>query len=263
MNSLAIGIAYLSMVLTVPVLAHEPAIALEDFNHWIFGNFDNPSEPLPALEAQCNLELIRISQTASLPEDQRAPLRLAGQGDIKRFLQRVEKARRRYVEINEQSAASDALDDDHDEAVEEAYLLAMSLRRELRKGLFGSKSLLHKVASNSLDEQHAGDLQKETTRRVRLQTESAMRVFVTRLGWQLPLTKEQRTKLTDLLLQHIKTVGNDNNLAYYVVMYRFGKVPREQYETIFDESQMEAVARMLDQGRQLEEHLEAEGVLDE
>jgi len=50
--------------------------------------------------------------------------------------------------------------------------------------------------------------------------------------------------------------------AYYIVMYRFGKIPREQYEALFDKAQMITISNMLEQGQELRDYLEQEGVLD-
>ena len=270
MNGLASGIACLSMMLTMPAVANDSAITQEQFDSWIFENFDNPEKPLPTLEAQCNLELSRISRTTNLRDDQKEQLRLAGQGDINRFFRRVEMARQQCRAINERHAASDGSRQQNEEPFgnanepfEEAYSLALPLQRELRKGLFGSKSLMQKVATNLLDEQQAETLKEDSSRIARLRAERAVRVFVAKLGWHMPLTTVQRTNLTDLLFQNIKSMPDAGPFAYYIVMYRFGKIPREQYEAFFDKAQMTTISNMLKQGQELRDYLEQEGVLDD
>lgn len=236
-----------------PAAAKEPEFDIKQFDSLIFQAIDSPENPLSVLEAQVDREMTRISQSIDLRDDQIEQLRLAGRGDIKRFYDRVEQARQRLRESNERSKQGETVD---------SHEIAMPLQASLRKGLFGRGSLFQKVVANSLDDQQTVTLQRQLARINELQAEGAVRMFVVKIGCYVPMTSVQRSKLTDILLENATWVRNDPHYSFLIVIYRFGKVPREKYVAIFDEKQMKAVDVLIQAGVQLGEHLKQEGVID-
>jgi hypothetical protein len=233
--------------------AQEPEFDVKQFDSLIFEAIESPENPLAVLESQVDLEVTRISQSIDLQDDQVEQLRLAGRGDIKRFYDRVEQARRKFQESAQR--LNQASPDD-------MYEIAMPLQSSLKKGLFGRGSLFQKVVANSLDDQQSVALQRHLSRINELQAEGAVRVFVVKIGYYVPMTSVQRSKLTELLLEDATWVINDPHYSFLIVVYQFGKVPRQKYEAIFDEKQMKAVDVLIQAGVQLGEHLEQEGVID-
>ncbi len=255
MSRLASLIVSLCAMLVVPVAAQDPGSDTEQFDRRVFGVINSPENPFAALEAQVDLELARIAQSINLSNDQIERLRLAGRGDIQRFYVRVEHARRQLLAMNNSQKGNNNNNN--------INRLAMPLKIELKKGLFGTGSLFQKVVANSLDDRQSAALQQHLSRVNKLQTESAVRMFVSKIGLHLPLTSGQRTKLTDVLLENVKSVGNNSTYRFHVVLYRFGKVPREEYETFFDKDQMQMIANLTRAGQEIGEYLKEEGVIDD
>jgi hypothetical protein len=237
-----------------PTAAQEVELEITQIDSLIFEVIDSPENPLSVLEAQVDLEMNRISQSIDLRDDQIEQLRLAGRGDIKRFYDRVEQARRRFQASNAWSIPGEPI---------EPHEIAMPLQDSLRKGLFGQGSLFQKVVANSLDEQQSTALQRQLSRFNELQAEGAVRLFVVKIGHYVPMTSVQRTKLTELLLENATWVRSDPHYSFLIVIYRFGKVPREKYEAFFNETQMKAVDFLIQAGKQIGEYLEQEGVIDD
>ena len=237
-----------------PTAAQEVEFEITQIDRLIFEVIDSPENPLSALEAQVDLEMKRISQSIDLRDNQIEQLRLAGRGDIKRFYDRVQQARRRFQATNERSIPGEAID---------PHEIAVPLQASLRKGLFGQGSLFQKVVANSLDEQQSTALQRHLSRINELQAEGAVRMFVVKIGHYVPMTSVQRTKLTEWLLENATWVRSDPHHSFLIVIYRFGKVPRDKYVAIFDEKQMKAVDFLMQAGQQIGEYLEQEGVIDD
>jgi len=231
--------------------AQDTVVDSTPLDSWVFEYLSNPEEPTQTLEALVDLELDRLSLAVALGEGQIERLRLAGRGDIKRFFNRVDRAKWQLRMMDDQ------------ERRHKTHGSVLLLQEELRKGLFGKESLFEKVVANSLDDQQSAALQQHLSRMRKLQTESTVRMFVAKIGWHIPLTSVQRTRLTDILLEDIDSVGSDSRYSFYIVLYRFSKVPRDQFETFFDENQMKLIVELTQAGQQLGERLKEEGLFDD
>lgn len=252
MKWLGVFIVCVHVTLVLPAIAQGPAVDPVEFQGWIFGEIGRPEMPLSFLEEQIELQISRISSSIDLSDDQISHLRLAGRGDVKRFYDRMEQVRRHVVALSQEQKDDGS-----------AHRLTMPLRKELRKGLFGGGSLFQKVVVTSLDDQQSAVLQRHLSRLNQLQTEIAVRTFVAKIGCYLPLTSVQRTKLTDVLLENVDSVGGDSNYRFHIVLYRFSCVPRQQYETFFDENQMQMIVELTRAGLEIGEHLKQEGEIDD
>jgi hypothetical protein len=248
------SLVVINCLISSPLLAQNPTIGIEQFDSWIFQGTLNRDQAKTTLESRIDLEITRISQTVSLTEEQKERLKLAGRGDIKRFYDRVEKARQKFLSMGEQWEQN---------RINEAYQLAVPLQQELRNGLFGETSLLQKVVVSTVDEEQAEAMRQEAERQMRLRKESAVKVFVANLGRQVPLTSAQRTKLTDLLLEKMKSIGREDAYIYYLVSYRLSEVPRDSYSTMFDEMQLKAIDQATRQGKGMKAMLKQQGLLDD
>src|SRR6056297_2230411 len=74
-------------------------ITLQQFDAWIFNRLGDSSSARVSLQARIDLELQRLERAVSLTEPQKSKIRLAGMGDIKRFFDRVKRARQEFVEL--------------------------------------------------------------------------------------------------------------------------------------------------------------------
>jgi hypothetical protein len=247
-------IALCGCVLATPAWAQNATIGIEQFDSWIFQGNANQDQAKSTLESRIELEITRIAQTVSLTDDQKERLKLAGNGDIKRFYDRVEKARRQFLSMGEQWEQN---------RINEAYQLAVPLQQELRKGLFGSDSLLQKVVATTVTEEQSEEMRKETERLMQLRKESAVKVFLAGMGRQIPMTSTQRSKLTELVMQQMTSIGDDDAYTNYLVSYRLSEVPLDDYKDLFDEAQMKAINQSTQQGKAMKAMLEQRGLLNE
>lgn len=239
---------------TSPLMAQNATIGIDQFDSWIFQGTTNRNQAKTTLESRVELEITRISQTIPLNDEQKERLKLAGYGDIKRFNDRVEKARRKFLSMGEQVEQN---------RINEAYQLALPLQQELRKGLFGKNSLLQKVVATTVDDEQAEKMRQEIKRQQRLRKESAVKVFIANFGRQVPMTSLQRSKLTELLLEKMKSIGSDDVYSNYLVSYRLSEIPRETYASLFDEMQLKAIDQSTQQGKAMKAMLKQQGLLDD
>jgi hypothetical protein len=241
-------------VLPSPVSAQNATIGIEQFDSWIFQGTANRDQAKSSLESRIDLEITRITQTVTLTEEQKERMKLAGHGDIKRFYDRVEKARRQFLSMGEQWEQN---------RINEAYQLAVPLQQELRKGLFGKDSLLQKVVVTTIDNDQAERMRQENERRLQLRKENAVKVFMVNLGRQMPMTSTQRTKLTELLIENMKSIGVDDIYSNYLVSYRLSKIPRDSYQALFDETQLKVIDQSTQTGQALKAMLKQQELIND
>jgi hypothetical protein len=235
--------------------AAQPAIGMEQFDMWIFqGLPGRGTGAREALESRVDLEILRISQAITLDDPQTDHLKLAGHGDIKRFFDRVEKARRQFLAIQNR------LDRNN---LNEAYQLAAPLQQELTVGLFGPKSLLQKTIASTLNEQQLAAWEKEQGRTDQLRAERAVKLFIAQMQRQVPMTNAQRTQLAELIVAKAKSIRVNDQYTQYLLQYHLSEVPREELENLFDPNQMKAIDRSIQQGRAMVNMLKQRGLLNE
>jgi hypothetical protein len=207
-----------------------------------------------ALESRVDMEILRISQAITLDDSQTDHLKLAGHGDIKRFFDRVERARRQFLAIQSRLERNN---------INEAYQLAAPLQQELTVGLFGPTSLLQKTIASTLDEQQWEAWQQEQERANRLRAERAVKLFIAQTQRQIPMTTEQRTRLAELLVGQAKSIRTNDQYTQYLLQYHLSEVPRGELESLFDPNQMKAIDRSIQQGRAMVNMLKQRGLLND
>jgi len=247
-------IAVCCLVIVSPATAQNATIGIEQFDSWIFQGVVNRNQARSTLESRIDLEIARISQAVTLTTTQKDRLKLAGYGDVKRFYDRVEKARQQFLALGTQVDQNN---------INEAYQLALPLQQELRAGLFGQGSLLEKIATTTLDDKQTEIMHHERERRNRLRIESAVKVFIAQLGRQMPMTAVQRTKLTELLVDQMRSIGDDDAYTDFLVAYRLSQVPRNMYAPLFDEQQLKALDQSSLRGKSMKAMLKDQGLLND
>lgn len=241
----------LALLAATPAAAQPAQIGIEQFERWIFQN-SNAEQARMTFASKIELEITRIEQATTLLEAQKERIRLAGQGDLKRFYDRVEKVRREF------RAMEQGLNQNN---VNEVHQLTLPLQAEVRRGLFGPGSLLQKVVAATLDEQQLEIMRLEAERQQKLKMENAVMVYLTQLGRLIPMTAAQRQALLDLALANMKSFNVDDRYANYLVRYRLSMIPIAEFEPIFDEAQLTSLQKNLQQGQALKQMLQQQGAL--
>jgi hypothetical protein len=117
----------------------------ENFDRWLFADERSESERWRHLDDILQAKVEAVGREHKLTDPQRAKLRLAGRGDIKRFFDRVEDARIAF-EVERQSFRTG----------HPALLRLEPLSQIYQEGAFGDGSLFAKTLRRIEDDQKAG-----------------------------------------------------------------------------------------------------------
>ncbi len=249
------GNVLLWVVMTISsATAQQFQIDINQFDSWIFQGVGNETRAQTLFASAIDLEINRLERWTSLEDSQKERIRLAGQGDIKRFFDRVEKARRDFHALGDQLNQNN---------INEAYQIASPLSQEVSKGLFGETSLLRKVVNGTLDDEQAEKIRVETARRKRLHTETAIKMWLAELGRRIPMTGEQREAMLQITLSNVKSIEAENRYTSYLISYRLSKMPPDKLEEILDEAQLKAIQYSFNQAKQYEAMLKQQGLLND
>lgn len=203
------------------------------FDSWVFQGNVNGKTADKAIEQRLELQLDYLNAMSPLSDDQKAIMRLAGEGDIKRFMRKVRYGRQVLKTID----ASD------NQAVSQAYQLARPLAQQFEKGLFGETSLFHKAFLANLSEEQSSAVQHAIEDQERADARAINHMLLAMVRRDVPMTQDQYGKLTNLLDEAVPRCPSKSNYALYYVGYFFSRVPDESLEAIFEGDELAAVKK--------------------
>jgi hypothetical protein len=228
-------------------------IGIDQFNGWIFNRMQNEQNARDTFHSRIDLEIQQLELVAALTEDEKAKIRLAGKGDVKRFFDNVHEARRKFL----------ALGDVNQNQMNEAYQLASPLAQRINRGLFDDNSLLKKVAATAPGPERAERIRKRNQRRRQFQTEANIKSYIAMLGRSVPLTSDQRDQLVDLVSSKVDLAQFDAPYVTYLISYRLSQLPDGDLQTIFDQNQWQAFENTLVQAKAMKAVLKQQGLIDD
>ena len=241
--------------LTTPATAMQFNIGIDQFDRWIFNRMQTEVATRAGLRSRIELELERIERSAELSESQKDKIRLAGQGDIKRFFDDVAEARQAFLALSANGEIDQA-------KINEAYQLASPLAQRLNRGLFDDDSLLRKVAAGTVDERQSRKIRARAEQVKKYRAETAMMTHLAMVNRMIPMTQKQREALANLVRTKVK-VGKANSIfVTQLITYRLGQ-HKDALKEILDEAQMKAFEAMFAQARMFKQNLKAQGLLDD
>ncbi|TWU43139.1 hypothetical protein Q31b_21770 [Novipirellula aureliae] len=214
--------------------AQRNQITLQLFYQWVFQGQNGLDAGMKSLENSLESELIRLELQIPLSEAQKQKIRLAGQVDIKRFLDRLDLARDKFMALS----TSDVNDN---QVINEAYQIASPLGREWSVGLFGDQSFVQKVVSTALNAEQLTKVEAERQRLLKQNTETVIRVNIATLGRSLLFSEKQRDFLMQYCLENIPPFDTTHNRASMLLEYHFAQIPEQQIKDYFDEVQAKAL----------------------
>ena len=172
-------------------------------------------------EAECHLTAAQVKK-----------LQLAGRGDIKRYMDRIN----RIASIMEGPQSS--VDDLRMSRLEMNDLDTPTCPR-----LFGEDSLLCKTLANTLDEDQLAAREKALRERNAIRHQSAVNSALKVLRANLGMTDNQSTRLGELLLKESRPprrFGNAPDVA--LVLFQLSRIPEARMRPIFDDTQWRIVS---------------------
>ena len=211
----------------------------------IFQQDRTPEAARQRLETSLSYEVAEIDRTCTLSPAQKHKLLLMGRGDIKRFFDRCETLKERFL----------AYGRNDEEINEDLY----SLQIILRSGLFQVDSLLHKSLSNALTGEQSA--QYGTLIRDRLQSrhETAIKQTVTILEQGSRFSEAERQKLIALLKKEIRPARISGDYDVYYILGQLHRLPEEKVKPLLNEEQRFRLVEYKAVSRQIEPRLRKAG----
>ncbi len=133
--------AFMLSLAVVTVIAR-PAAAQQDLlQSWLF-NGRTETAVKQGLLSQAEQRLLQLEEFCDLTDEQASKLKFAAAGDVNRF----------FLEVAQVRKKTKNLDQNDQNAVQEAWQVISPLSERLQQGIFDDKSLFSKVMASTLDE---------------------------------------------------------------------------------------------------------------
>jgi hypothetical protein len=226
----------------------QPVVPDEQLEQWVFQQEGNAAKARQRLDALLALQVEHIDRECQLTDAQKAKLRLAGRGDIKRFFDRYEGVKQKFQLLK------------HDEQrAQEIWQDIGPLQTSLQAGLFCEDSLLLKSLPNTLTGEQLARYDATTRERRAFGHRASIELAVSTLEQGMPLREAQRRELIDLLVNHTRPPRQASRFDYYVTMVQLARFPEEKLKPLFDAAQWKVVERQLTQYKGIEASLRQSG----
>lgn len=216
-------------------LAQQFHMTAEQFNAWL-ANGSEPSQSFAS--AQLSVELLLVQRASQLTDEQAAKLKLAGEGDVARFEERVDRLRHQLVGKTFPQ-----------EQIGEIYQQIQPLSQALQQGLFRDDSLYAKVLRQTLTREQRTLYEEAQQQRRARSYAAAVDLVIASLEQAAPMSAAQRTALRELILSETrppKVVGQYD--AYYAAV-QFSTLSERKLAAILDPAQVKVARQTQQQGR--------------
>ena len=231
-------------------------ISIEQFDMWIYGNNfrmngmpgAQKQNPRTLLDARLALKVDEIEKICKVSPSQKEKLRLAGRGDMKRFLEQVEKKRREFEEIRRDQ-----------NKFGQFYQEIQPLRTTFQSGLFGDGSFFSKALRKTLDGAEAARFEANIRERAAFRYAASVDMLTARLGQALGLTEDQRKRVSQVIVENTRPPKSLGSQEVEVVFHQASKVPAAKFKDILDDAQLRMLERQFLQMRMHERNLKANG----
>lgn len=220
-----------------------------NFDQWIFQGSPNADVGKARIRAFLNLKVDELSRICQLTSAQKQKLMLAGQGDIKRFLDQVEVVRKKFLKVQRDQ-----------EQFNQIWQDISPLQQKQTAGLFGTTSFLAKTINTTLTDAQSKQVADVENERNRYRFQSAIDLTLVSLESSIGLNAEQHEELAALLLEGEPPLKFGQQDAYYV-MYVLAKLPAQKLRKILTADQLKGIQPRLAQGRGMEQFLVQNGII--
>jgi hypothetical protein len=196
------------------------------------------SEVLTGLENHLNRRLEFVQNVCPLDEAARTKLRLAGKQDIKRFVDKVERRKKRVLEHDESTDANNAVDSPSALGEE---------RRDLTTGPSRDNSLFRKTLNRVMTKSQIRDYEAEVLASRRFAHRAAVDTVVTIFDMQLGLDHQQRQQLTALLIQETRLPIKETQPGtphFLVILVQAMNLPEPTFKPPFTAHQWTIVTKL-------------------
>jgi hypothetical protein len=220
----------------------------DQVEQWLFGRYGGIGGARSKLESALAVRLDDLERAFGLTAAQKKKLKLAGNGDLKRFFDRVAALKRGSAELQRNPNANLA----HE---------LQPLQAELAAGLFGDGSIFGKTIGKTLDADQAARYQSMVRERISGRRRATIEWFAVHIGSNVGLSSDQRSRLVELIVNHTPAPKKFGQGDYWVTMYNLSRLPEDKLQPIFDAPQWRLMRRQLAQARVMEQWLRSNGML--
>ena len=171
-----------------PVVQNNFMMADENFDQWVFNNGSTSAQAKTKAETVLKLQIEDLDRICTLTEPQKKKLRLAGQGDLKRFYDLVEEKRRKFKAVqNDQQKFNEIWQD------------IQPLQQRVAAGFFNDGSIYQRTIRKVLDQEQLSKFEVAYQDRRAYNFNARLELVVALLDRTLGLHEDQREKFLKIL----------------------------------------------------------------
>jgi hypothetical protein len=232
------------------ILLHPMAIIhVENAGPSIYGA-PGAGQPRAQLEAALLEKLEDADRDYALTADQKKKLLLAGQGDIKHFLDEAEEADRslkRAASENDRAALNDS----------KRQIGRLHLR--FARGLFTPGSLFAKTLPKTITREQLANHDEAVRKFEAARYKESVAISLGKLVRVLDLSTDQHQQLAELMLTERPAPRKSGQSSHAYVMYQMSQIPKEKLQPLLQQPQWEMLDRLLRAWKDARPFLENDG----
>jgi hypothetical protein len=202
------------------------------------------------LESILRSRVDSVAKNYRMSEPHKKKLLLAGQGDIKRYLDSLQDS---LVKLDDVS-------DDPDK-IREASLELEQLRTHYASGMFKKGSIFAKTLDKILSETQTASDKKEIQERHQHRFRATVTWMAGTLALTLKLSNLQRRQLERVLIDETRAPQSFGSNDYYGLIFQASSIPETKLKPIFDDDQWQTLMGQFQEARRMEKTLKDGGFI--
>ncbi len=213
----------------------EPETSDGDFNNMVFGQAGTAYKFRSQLEDFLSLKIEYVEHTCKINSAQKRKVELAGQGDIKRYFDRVSEERRAFHQVGSDQ-----------EKLGQVYQSINALSTRAQADLFDESSIFAKTLPNTLKpEQHAKYVAARNNSQAK-RLRSTLRLIVAAIDTAVGLNDSQRQQLELYLRKNVRLpVKKHQDEDLLICLIQLSRLPEEPIKQMLDEDQWRLMRHLL------------------
>ncbi|HEV3122100.1 MAG TPA: hypothetical protein VGY53_09365 [Isosphaeraceae bacterium] len=235
------------------VEAGQPELAIDEasFDRWVFGQLQNAAMGQRWWDSLLVLRIDEIDRLCHLTAEQKKKLKLAGRGDFKHLLDRVEEKRRSFRLIR-----SDR------KKLRVFFKGLRPIQLQAQSGVFGEGSFFAKTLKRTLDAQQYARCEEAAREQKLFHYQASVEMAIAILETSVPMTTAQRRQLVKVIENEIPPPRTTSQHDYYTVLRELSRL-QAKVKPIFEESQGRRLSEQFAQLKGIGEALRENGFLGE
>ena len=233
---------------SVPAHLIQPRLGERSFEDWIFADHQDQDNARKQLESEVESRIAMTDRLCQLTDEQRSKLAMAGKGDIVRLWQQIEQARSEFRKVQ-----------NGPHSIHDLAFLVQPIQLKMHGGLLGSESLFHKVMARTLTAEQFANYAAQEEERRRFDYRSIVKTAIRSIEQIIPLSADQREKLSEILQATAPPPTAGPNAVNYVLVQAADRA--DEIDKLLSERQQPMMKQIYEQARRLEPLLRQPGMI--